>query len=175
MHPTFRALAIALALAPLTSAFAGPLRDDLLTLLGGYEDLPTAEQLRGLGEGVEAELMAIADDHAVPSSRRSRAVSSLQYFPSKSSRTFLEAHLDAADKGILRRKAALALGAGFGSEAVPKLTAVLADDDVLVRVAVAQALGFVGGDEAKAALTSRLANEADATVREAIAKALEGK
>ena len=175
MTTTLRAAVLALVLSPLSVSFAGPLRADLLEALGGYEDLPTAEQLQALGDGVEAELMAIADDKAVPSSRRSRAISALQYFPSPASRTFLDAHVDAADKGILRRKAVLALGAGFGAAAVPKLQSAFDDTDPLVRVAVAQALGMVGDASAKEALNGRLAKEDQDAVREAISKALEAK
>ncbi len=174
MSNPLRAALVGLLWLPALS-YAGPLRDDVLELLNGYEDAPTAQDFARLGDGVSLELMEIADDHGVASSRRSRAISALQHYPQPTVRGFLESHLDQGDKGILRRKAAMALGAGFGAEAVPKLTGALADDDTLVRVAVVQALGMTQAPEARVVLEARLENEQVESVRAAITKALEEK
>ncbi len=175
MPHTLRAVVFGLLCLPASSAFAGPLREDVLELLNGYESSASGADLLKLGDGVAAELMEIADDHAVASSRRSRAIVALQHYPEPGVRSFLESHLDQADKGILRRKAAMALGAGFGADAVAKLSGALADDDVLVRVAVVQALEMTKAPAAREALEGRLPLEQEASVREAITKALEAK
>ena len=65
------------ALAALAApAHAGALRSPVMDLLNAYEDTASGDELRALGEGVDAELMEIADDKAVPISRRARAISS---------------------------------------------------------------------------------------------------
>ena len=172
-HP-LRAALLGLLCLPTTS-LAGPLRTPVLELLSGYEATATPADLAQLGDGVPAELMEIADDASVASSRRSRAITALQHYPTPDVRGFLEAHLDKADKGILRRKAAMSLGAGFGAAAVPVLAKHLADEDTLVRVAVVQSLGMTSSAEAREALQARLDVEPVESVKEAIGKALEVK
>lgn len=174
MSHTLRAVLLGLVWLPATS-FAGPLREPVLELLNGYEATATGEDLAKLGDGVTAELMEIADDHTVASSRRGRAITALQHFPEPKVKGFLESHMDQADKGILRRKAAMSLGVGFGADAVPKLSEHLTDDDTLVRIAVVQALGMTDAPAAREALQGRLQAEEIESVREAITKALEAK
>ena len=174
MTHTLRAAALfLLAYAPLASA--GELRGQVLDLLNAYEDTATPEELRALGPKVNTELMHIADDHDVPSSRRSRAITALGHFPGDKVKGFLEAHAKKADKGILRRKAVWSLAVAYGEGALPVLTDALADDDALLRVAAAQALGQVRSDASAEALRARLAKEDQDAVREAITKALEAK
>jgi len=174
MTRTVRAAALfLLAYAPLASA--GDLRDDVLDLLNAYEDTATAEELRALGPKVDLELMHIADDHDVPSSRRSRAITALAHFPGDKVQKFLEDHAEKADKGILRRKAVWSLAVAYGEASLPVLEKALADDDALLRVAAAQALGEVSSDQAKTLLQARLGSEDQDSVREAITKALEAK
>jgi HEAT repeat protein len=170
MGRTLSVCALALLL-PLASAWAGPQRDAVLELLNAYEDVPSQADLAALGDGIDQELMEIADDAKVPSTRRGRALSALQHYRTDDVRTFLEAHVDASDKGILRRKAAWSLAA-WGDDAVAKLQGALADDDVQLRIAVAQALGSIGTDTARAALTARLDPEPETAVKDAIRKAL---
>jgi len=171
MTRTLRAAALALLFAgPL--AHAGSLRDDVMDLLNAYEDTATPEELRALGDKVDVELMHIADDHDVPSSRRSRAVTALAHFPGDKVRHFLEKHAEKADKGILRRKAVWSLAVAYGDEALPTLQEALADDDSLLRVAAAQALGEVRSEAAAEVLRARRAKEDQDAVKEAIDKAL---
>jgi epoxyqueuosine reductase len=71
------------------------------------------------------------------------------------------------------RNVAVALG-NWGSErAVPALTRALGDTEPLVRGHAAWALGRVGSETARAALTARLAVETDGFVREELELALE--
>ncbi len=154
-----------------SGAWAGEHRQTVLDLLGAYEEPPKQAELVALGAGVDAELMAIADDGAVPHSRRANAVIALQWFPSDTVRTFLVAHLEPGADALLRRKAATSLGA-FGPVAVPDLTKALADADVHVRAAAARALGTIADPSARQALEQRLPVETDASVKSAITKSL---
>lgn len=70
------------------------------------------------------------------------------------------------------RNVAVALGNQGSREAVPALAGALSDSEPLVRGHAAWALGRVGSEPAKAALTARLATEESAWVREEITLAL---
>jgi len=164
------ALVAALALASPT-AHAGELRDSVLPHLSGMEDPTSPDALRALGPGVADELLSIVDDSALPRTTRARALHSLGWFPSPATRGVLVAALDGSDS-FMARKAAYALGTGWGEAAVPDLKRALASDDQRLRDATARALGKVGGDAADAALSERLAVEEEASVRESITKAL---
>jgi epoxyqueuosine reductase len=72
----------------------------------------------------------------------------------------------------LLRNAAIVLGNSGDPAAVPALCAALGDAEPLVRGAAAWALGRLGGQAALAALSSRLAIEADDDVRAEIQHAL---
>lgn len=168
-----RALLILMASLP-TLAWAGPHRAAVLDLLNAYESTPTAAELKAIGPEVDAELMEIADDGAIPLSRRGRAVSALAWFPSDRTRTFLEDRLQKGDKSILRRKAAYALAEGWQDRAFLPLSTALSDSDVQVRIAVANALGRLDSDRAREALRGQLEKEPEASVREAIQKSLAG-
>ena len=165
-----------LALGLSGPAAADELRGPIMDLLNAYEGAPTTEQLAALGDGVTGELMAIAADGEVASSRRGRALSALGGFPSDDTLSFLSGQLADGDaSSILRRKAAYALAAGWGDASVEPLAAALSDDDVQLRIAAAGALAGVSGDAAKGALSARLEAEDSEAAREAIEKALGDK
>ena len=83
-------------------AAAGALREPVMELLNTYEGAPTTAQLAALGDGVADELMDIAEDTAVASSRRGRAVSALGGFPSDDTWSFLNRQLgDDAAKSLV--------------------------------------------------------------------------
>ncbi len=171
-----RTLLTAILLAASLPAAAGELREPVMDLLNAYESTATPDQLAALGEGVAEELMAIADDGEVANSRRGRELTALGYFPGDETRAFLEARLADEDaSSLLRRKAAYALGEGWGEAAVSPLGAALADDDVQLRIAAAGSLAKISGDAAEQALKSRLAVEDSDAAREAIEKALQGR
>ncbi len=165
---------LAACLAGVFPAHAGPHRDAVLDLLNAFEGAATADEMRAIGAGVDAELMEIADDGAVPTSRRGRAVSALGFFPSDGVRTFLESHLKKADRPLLRRKAAMSLAAGWGEASVDVLAKELGDSDVQVRIAVVRALASVEAEAAKQVLREHLEAEQETAVRAAIEGALGG-
>ena len=161
--------AIVALMLPLT-ALAGEKRDAVLELLNAFEDSPSAAELQALGDGVDAELMEIAADDSVPRTRRGRAVTALQHFPSDPVQVFLEERL-AGDDALLRRKAVWSL-AVWGPAAVPKIAAALEDKDVQLRIAAAGALGSIEDTEAKRALEQRLEKEKEKAVLDVIRKSL---
>ena len=170
MSRTACALALA-ALLPL-SARAGAHRDAVMDVLNAYEVTASRADLDAIGEGVVAELMEIAVDRDVPASRRGRAISALQFYPTDEVRAFLEARLAEGEKPLYQRKALGALAA-FGASAVPTVAPYLKDRDEQVRMAAARSLGRIGGSEARSALQSRRKKEKVDAVREVIDAALQ--
>lgn len=170
MSRTFCALALA-ALIPL-SAQAGEHRDAVIDLLNAVEQPATRADLDAIGEGMAAELLEIANDEAVPTSRRGRAISALAFYPTEEVQLFLREKAEKADKSIYRRKAVLALGEAFGEQAVEWVAPYLGDKDEQLRMATARALGNIGTEPARVALTEQRKQEKDAAVAEVIDKAL---
>jgi HEAT repeat protein len=161
-----------LLLAWPVAAWAGPKHDAVMDLLGASEDPVRQADLVALGDGVDAELMAIALDPEVPTTRRGRALGSLQYYATDGVRHFLEAQLaEPTGHSLLRRTAAASLAA-WGPVAVPVLAHALSDADLQVRIAVARALGRIVAPSAKQALQARLRAEIDATAKQAITASL---
>jgi epoxyqueuosine reductase len=70
-----------------------------------------------------------------------------------------------AGRAGFARDVCVGLGNWGSPEAVAVLTRALSDAEPLVRAHAAWALGRVGSDEARAALTSRASAEADESVR----------
>ncbi len=154
-------------------AMAGENRDAVLDLLNAFEESGSESDFKALGDGIDAELMEIADDGTVATSRRGRAVTALQYYPTNVVQKYLTGHLAQADKGIIRRKAAYSLAAAWKADAIPLLEDALADDDVQLRIAVVNALGGIEGDLARKVLTNRKKHERDESVKTAIQTVLD--
>ncbi len=167
----FRAALALVALLP-ALAVAAPERGAVMDLLNLHDAVATQADLKALGEGVDVALMAIADDAEVPSSRRGRAITALRFFPSEAVRSFLEAKLAPETKAILRRKAVYALAGGWNTAALPTLNEALADDDVQVRIAAANALAQLDAAAVTEALKARLAVETVESVKLALTKAV---
>lgn len=168
MLPTLAALILA------SPAHAGPTdapSPTLADLLGAYEEVPSAAQLQALGPDVSKQLMAVALDPEVPPSRRSRAVTALGHLPGDEERAFLVARLQ-GDDTLLQRKAAWALAAAYGDDAVPQIVPLLSHDDPHTREAAVRALGAVKGPAAREALTARRPLEREAHVLHALDAAL---
>jgi epoxyqueuosine reductase len=88
------------------------------------------------------------------------------------SRRFKGSPVKRAKRRGLLRNVAVALGNWGSPEAVPVLTAALADEEPLVRGHAAWALGRIGGETACQALRGRAEMESDGWVREEIDGAL---
>lgn len=72
----------------------------------------------------------------------------------------------------LRALAATAISLQAGTEAIPTLLPYLQDRDSQVRIAVARALGRLGGPEVQQALEERIPSEEEPLVREALQQGL---
>ncbi|MCP4919775.1 MAG: hypothetical protein GY913_22975, partial [Proteobacteria bacterium] len=83
-------------LLALSTAAAGDLRSEVLDQLGAYEGTASAQQLAALGD-VGPVLLDIAQDDAVASSRRGRAITALADFPSDDAQTWLTSTLGDAE------------------------------------------------------------------------------
>src|SRR5687767_12731606 len=147
-------------------AFAGEKRDAVMDLLNAIDSPPREADWKALGDGVDAELMEIAVDTSVPTTRRGAAVTALQYYPTDTVRAFLEGRLASTD-ALVRRKAVYSLAA-FGPSSVPKIAGALSDADVQLRIAAANALGTIADESAKAALRARQPIEGEKAVQDAI-------
>lgn len=164
---------LALLLAASSAHADDALRGKCIDLLAAYDDPATAEDWKSLGEGVPAELMAIAKDPKVSSTRRAGAVYALGWYPTPETRTFVTGVLyDVAAPNILRRKATFALGNGWGDGALAEIVATLASEDAQLRQAAARTLGKLGTPGATAALQERLSVETDRVVRDLIVNLL---
>lgn len=164
------ALVLFALLAP-RLANAGELRAPVLALLDGVEDVPEAEDLRALGDGVGAELLELAADGTLQPTRRARATQALGWFPSDASREFLTQTLKGGDS-LQARKAAYALVNGWGDEALPLVQTALVSDDVQLRLATCRAISTLGTDASRATLRARLELETNAAVKDLIRQSL---
>lgn len=157
-------------LSPLL-ANAGELRAPVLALLDGVEDVPEATQLRAMGDGVGPELLELAQDPGLAPTRRARATHALGWFPTDKHRDWLSSTLQ-GDDPMLARKASYALVNGWGDAAIPLVQPALASTDVQLRLASVRALGSLGTEPARQALTARLDLEQHAAVKDLIRQSL---
>jgi hypothetical protein len=176
MRGWIRKAALVSVLAWATSAGASEHRGAIMDLLNQLDGTPSAESWKALDDGVDAELIAIADDHEVPHSRRGRAVTALQFFPSDSVNIYLVKLLvEESSDALLRRKAAWSLAVGWGDKALSHLVGPLGSEDVQLRIATVHALESVGSPAAMTMLAGRLPTETTASVSDAIRTALAKK
>ena len=84
-------------------------------------------------------------------------------------RRFANSPIKRIKRGRLVRNACVAAGNWGNSEAVPSLVGLLDDANPLVRGHAAWALGRIGGETARLALTAALSAETDEDVRREIA------
>jgi HEAT repeat protein len=169
-----------LALAPLAAAkpAAGKVpRATIEPRLRSYKPDPAA--WRALGPGTDEALIEIAGDGKTEVLLRSRAVSTLSYFPTPAARRFLESTIDgkgdspdAADR-LLVAKAAVALGWLGGVQVPQRLAPLLDHPDPEVRLDVAIGLGLTRLPTAAEALRKRLVLEPVDRVRAQISRQIQ--
>jgi len=175
---------IALALVTALAGGTGDARADASTRAEIQSRLEKAP--RGLAAGDVAELGAgagpllaqIADDKAVASPIRLRAMAALAYVRTPRAHDFLEDYVvrmrpssDPVDRALLR-KAAIALGWQSGPRTVEVLAALLDHPDAEVRLDAVVALGLTRTQRAEKPLRARLAIEPDPAVRAQIDRQL---
>ena len=149
------------------------LHAEVLRLLEQGGELPREQEWLPLGPEALPELVGLAADPQAPEPRRLRAVAALAVVAHDDAPRRLEGLVrDATVPDALRAAAMEALGRRAGLAAVPPLRPLLGDPREEVRAAAAQALGHLGGPEAREALERQLAQERSSRVRESLQQAL---
>jgi HEAT repeats len=157
---------------------AAPTRAEILVRLEKAPRGLAANDVADLGAGAGPLLAQIADDKAVASPIRLRAMAALAYVRTARAHDFLEDFVvrmrpssDPLDRALLR-KAAMALGWQSGPRTVEVLAALLDHADPEVRLDAVVALGLTRTQRAEKPLRNRLAVEPDAAVRAQIDRQL---
>jgi HEAT repeat protein len=118
-------------------------------------------------------LEELASNPKLPASQRARAVTSMAAVDHPQAGEHLRALLeDTNTEPPLRASAATALSLRAGTEAIPTLLPYLQDRNGQVRMAVARALGRLGGPQVQQALEERIPSEEEPLVREALQQGL---
>jgi len=160
-----------------TSSAAPPpqvLRTQVTSLLEQPDALPpSGSRWQPLGPAALGVLEELASNPRLPASQRARAVTSMAAVDHPQAGDHLRALLgDTHTEPPLRASAATALSLWAGTEAIPTLLPYLQDRNGQVRIAVARALGRLGGPQVQQALEERLPSEEEPLVREALQQGL---
>ncbi len=143
------------ALAAGTSFASGGHEAAVLTALEGYEWSPRHTALM-LGTDGEAALIAVADDEAVRSLYRQRALAAIAEYPTETALDYLANRLGERDRMIERRRVTDALCDGFGAIEPERvrllLEPMLVETDPHLRVRAANCLLRPGFEAARPAL-----------------------
>jgi HEAT repeat protein len=165
--------------APSSQASAGSpppqaLRTQVASLLDQPDALPPyGTRWQPLGPAAFGVLEELASNPKLPASQRARAVTSMAAVDHPQAGEHLRALLgDMSTEPPLRASAATALSLRAGTDAIPALLPYLQDPNRQVRMAVARALGRLGGSQAQQALEERLPIEEEPLVREALQQGL---
>ncbi|MHB1846531.1 MAG: HEAT repeat domain-containing protein [Deltaproteobacteria bacterium] len=156
---------------PLSSAELQRGRVETLLEGPGYE--PNQDQIRGLGTGTLRALIAVYHDTTKPEGERARALQAISYIDDGRARAELRLALERPEVAPLYKRTALfGLARSGGSTSIPEVAEALDSPDVSVRSAAAEALGQIGGPQARDALAHRLESETDPKVRAALQRSL---
>jgi hypothetical protein len=145
--------------------------------LRSYKPDPAA--WRALGPGTDEALIEIAGDGKAELLLRTRAVSTLSYFPTPATRKYLEKTIDARTASqdpndrLLVAKAAVALGWLGGVQVPARLAPLLDHPDPEVRLDAAVGLGLTRLPSAAEELRKRLDAEPVPRVRAQISRQIE--
>lgn len=151
-------------------------RDKILSMLTGFEHVPSAEDLYAVepdGDNLRATLLDIYRDKSAKKGARQRALTLMRHIPGDTTlRTYEEILTAASTPDADRRAAIKAYGACAGQKGEPTLVDMLAHSDAHTRAAAAVELGEIGTDSARSALEARAQVEPVPHVRIRIGKAL---
>ena len=150
------------------------LRTQVASLLEQPDALPPyGTRWQPLGPAALGVLEELASNPKLPASQRARAVTSMAAVDHPQAGDHLRALLEDTDtEPPLRASAAIALSLRAGTEAIPTLLPYLQDRNGQVRMAVARALGRLGGPQVQQALEERIPSEEEPLVREALQQGL---
>lgn len=133
-------------------------RSTLVAMLGGYEQGPREEALRGVGapEEILGLLLDIFADETLHLHRRTQALMSLRFFAAEDPRvvtTFHEVMTGEDSPNRLRRRVVRTYGEMMGDEGVELLATMLEHSDYHTRAAARVALLDIGTPRALEALS----------------------
>jgi len=150
------------------------LRAQVVSLLDRPDAFPPyGTRWQPLGPAAFTVLEELASNPKAPAPQRTRAVTSMAAVDHPQAADHLRALLAGRrTEPPLRASAATALSLRAGHEAIPLLLPFLQDPNEQVRIAVARALGRLGGPQVQQALEDRLPAEQDPLVREALQQGL---
>jgi hypothetical protein len=159
---------------PASSPPSQELRAQVISLLDQSDAFPPyGTRWQPLGPAVLGVLEEVASNPKAPAPQRVRAVTSIAAVDHPQATDYLRTLLeDTRTQSPLRASAATALSLRAGLDAVPTLLPFLQDRDEQVRVAVARALGRLGGAQVQQALEDRIPSEDNPLVREALQQGL---
>lgn len=163
------ALTLAVALpASARVATKAEVKQRLLVMMSGFEHVPTRADWRRAGptERVAEALVEIAEDGSARRSLRARAISGMRHAPTPLVRQFLKQAVEnPTTLPLLRRKAAVSLGAVSREDALLVLTPLLSADDPFLREAVLRGIAEVPGKVATKTIKDHVALEKTPSVR----------
>jgi hypothetical protein len=149
-------------------------RAQVVSLLGQPDAFPPyGTRWQPLGPAALTVLEELASNPKAPTPQRTLAVTSMAAVDHPQAADHLRALLEGRrTEPPLRASAATALSLRAGQEAIPLLLPFLQDPNEQVRIAVARALGRLGGPQVQQALEDRLPSEQNPLVREALQQGL---
>jgi hypothetical protein len=168
-RPYYVCIAMLSLLPSLTQA--APSRAKLEVMLSGFETIPSRESLLRFDPRVEQLLAEIVLQPTARPLARNRAITVLQYFPSKSTSAVLQKVIKNAaaathGRALLElRLALLSYAVVAGSRAVAVVTPFLTHANVDLRISAAKALTLSHAPEARQLLMGRLKAESSPLVR----------
>lgn len=171
---SLQAAPAAAAPQPASSPPSEELRAQVVSLLEQSDAFPPyGTRWQPLGPAALGVLEEVASNPKAPAPQRVRAVTSIAAVDHPQATDYLRTLLqDTRTQSPLRASAATALSLRAGLDSIPTLLPFLEDRDEQVRVAVARALGRLGGAQVQQALEDRIPSEENPLVREALQQGL---
>jgi hypothetical protein len=160
--------------APAEPVSSQDVRTQVVSLLGQPDAFPPyGTRWQSLGPAALTVLEELASNPKAPAPQRTLAVTSMAAVDHPQAADHLRALLEGRrTEPPLRASAAIALSLRAGQEAIPLLLPFLQDPNEQVRIAVARALGRLGGPQVQQALEDRIPSEQNPRVREALQQGL---
>lgn len=153
------------------------LHAELRALFGGYEYVPTREDLLQVGPGEEVVpvLLELYHSEKVSPHQQHHALRALQFYPehpevARTYETVIRGE-DTADQ--IRRVAVRAYGRAFGDQGLELLGFALAHDDYHTRASAIAAIELIGSEPSLELLESRMSEEPEVELQAEIKRVLD--
>jgi hypothetical protein len=151
-----------------------PRREKLYALLKA-EGIPTEQQLRAMGTGIDSDLANVINERQLQDAIRVEAITCMGYFQNKRAELLLRGILtDPYWEKPFRQAALLAIARSQGAEAFETFKEYSQDPEADMRLAAVQALERLGTPAALSLLKSLQLSEREPNVIKAIDSAIRG-